>query len=524
MFPRALLNILLSLGVTASGRAQAGPPARPLSLEDALQIALPASEAVGLARAAVTRSNGEQLRARSEFFPQLTGSASYSRLLKSQFSGFAESDTSTGPARPNSCDRFFSDPTLPIGERVDSLEKSLECVSAVNPFGSLGSLPFGRANTWNLGLSLSQTLFSGGRVMGQVQAANAGRRSANIGLSTAEAQLTLDVVQTYFDAALAQQLAAISQAALDQADSALRETTLRRSLGTVPEFDLLRARVTRDNQRAVAIQRASDRELAGLRLKQLLDLPTAEPIGLVTALDDSALAATPSLQTLVAEAGDTSTERRAPVRQAAEGVVAQEGLLKVARSQHYPSVSLTSAYGKVGYPSSALPSWNDFLTNWNLAVGLQLPLFTGGRIKGDNLVAQAGLDEARLRLRQTMEYAQLDAQNSLQQLASAREALRASQGTAEQADRAYQIADLRFREGISTHIELLDARLALEQSRANRALAARDLQVARVRVALISRLPLAGATATTPITTSSRSTQRQAVQPQSAAATGSGIP
>jgi outer membrane protein TolC len=493
MFRRTLLCAALSLGGAAIAPAQTSTPSRSLSLEDALQLARPASEMVGIARAAVTRAGGEQLRARSEFFPQLTGSASYSRLLESQFSSLAGSDTSSGPVRPNSCDRFFGDPTKPIGERVDLLEKSLECVSWVNPFGSLGSLPFGRTNTWNLGVSLSQTLFSGGRVRGQAQAANAGRRSADIGHSAAEAQLTLDVVRTYFDAVLAQQLAGIAETALDQADSTLRETTLNRSLGTVPEFDLLRARVTRDNQRSLAIQLASDRDVADLRLKQLLDLPASQPIRLITALDDSALAGTPSLNALVAEDADTQPERRAAVRQAAEGVAAQEGLLKVARSQHYPSVSLTSAYGRVGYPSSTLPNWSDFLTNWNVAVGLQLPFFTGGRIKGDKLMAQAGLEEARLRLRQTTEYSQLDARSSLQKLAASREALRASEGTTEQADRAYQIADLRFREGVSTHTELLEARLALERARANRALAARDVQIARVRLALISRLPLAGA-------------------------------
>lgn len=522
MLRRALLGAALLLGSPAGVAAQTPSPPRPLSLEDALQLALPASEVVGLARAAVTRARGEQLRARSEFLPQLSGSASYSRLLKSQYSGFATTDSSAGPARPNSCDRFFSDPQRPIAERVDSLERSLECVSAVNPFGSLGSLPFGRANTWNLGLSLSQSLFSGGRVPGQAQTANAGRRSADIGLTAAEAQLTLDVVQTYFDAALARQLAAIAQTALDQADSTLRETALRRSLGTVPEFDLLRARVTRDNQRSQAIQRGADRDLAELRLKQLLDLPSTQPISLLTAPDDSALAKTPSLSALIAEEGDTATERRAPVRQAAQGVMAQEGVLKVARSQRYPSVAVTSAYGRVAYPSSALPGWNDFLTNWNVAVGLQLPLFTGGRITGDNLVARAGLEEARLRLRQTSESAQLDALNSLQQLASAREALRASDGTEEQAERAYQIAALRFREGISTHTELLDARLSLEQARANRAVAARDVQVARMRLALIARLPLAGATPQT--TSSPRATQRAGASTQSAATTGSGIP
>jgi outer membrane protein TolC len=72
----------------------------------------------------------------------------------------------------------------------------------------------------------------------------------------------------------------------------------------------------------------------------------------------------------------------------------------------------------------------------------------------------------------------------------ARAAWQASQGTAEQATRAYSIAEVRYREGISTQIELNDARILLEQSVANRALAARNLQVARVKLALLPNLPL----------------------------------
>ncbi|NOT08064.1 MAG: TolC family protein, partial [Gemmatimonadales bacterium] len=345
---------LAALLCSVSLAAQQPPAAQPLTLEAALQMARTASEAVGLARAAVTRAQGEQYRARSEFFPQLGASASYTRLLKSQYSGFASSDSAedNGTPRPSSCERFAPNPALPIGQRVDSLEAALECVSSVDPFGSLGSLPFGRVNTYNLGLSLSQTLFAGGRVRGQLSAANAGRRSAEIGLSAAEAELTLDVVQTYFDAVLAEQLARIATSALGQADTTLAQTELRRAVGTVPEFDLLRARVTRDNARAAAIQRASDRDIARLRLKQLLDLPDGRAIELTTALDDSALAATPTLAPLLAMEGDTSAGHRAPVRQAAEGVTAQEGLLKVAASQHYPAVSLSSAYGRVAYPGS----------------------------------------------------------------------------------------------------------------------------------------------------------------------------
>ena len=516
-----IFAVLLVFGGAAPGLGQAPGAPRPLTLEEALQLALPGSEVVGLARSAVNRAHGEQLKTRSELFPQLTGSASYSRLIKSQFSSLARTDTSAS-ATPTSCDKFLADPSFPIGARVDSLEKALECVSSVNPFGNLGSLPFGRANTYNLGLSLSQTLFSGGRVSGQIQAANAGRRSAELGLTQSEAQLTLDVVQAYFDAALGDQLSGIALTALEQADSTLRETELRRSLGTVPEFDLLRSRVTRDNQRAIAIQRASDRDLSYLRLKQLLDIPGTTPLRLTTVPDDSAMASIPSLNALLAGEGDTTSEQRAPVKQAALAITAQEGLLKAAKSQNLPAVALTSAYGRVAYPGSGLPSWGQFLTNWSVAVGLTVPLFTGGRISGDKLVARANLEDARLRFRQSSEFAQLDARSSLQQLSSAREILWASEGTAAQAVRAYEIAEIRYREGISTHTELLEARLALEQARANRAQAARDALVARVRMALIARLPLAGAG--TSGASTAAATRRPAPQTQTSATSGFGIP
>jgi outer membrane protein TolC len=61
-----------------------------------------------------------------------------------------------------------------------------------------------------------------------------------------------------------------------------------------------------------------------------------------------------------------------------------------------------------------------------------------------------------------------------------------------QAQRAYEIADLRYREGISTNLELSDSRLSLQVAQANRAQAARDLQVARAHVALLPDLPVGG--------------------------------
>ena len=104
---------------------------------------------------------------------------------------------------------------------------------------------------------------------------------------------------------------------------------------------------------------------------------------------------------------------------------------------------------------------------------------------------------------------------TINSLLQARAAWLASLGTAEQAARAYSIAEVRYKDGISTQIELNDARILLEQAVTNRALAARNLQVARVKLALLPDLPLQTTGSATAQTQSTATQQTQQQQPVS---------
>jgi len=163
---------------------------------------------------------------------------------------------------------------------------------------------------------------------------------------------------------------------------------------------------------------------------------------------------------------------------------------KIARSEYLPNLTLSTSYGRVAFPTGGVPNWNNFVNNWTVTVGASMPLFTGGRIRGENVVAQANVAEAKARLQQTKELASLDARQAVAELQQAVATLAASGGTADQATRAYNIAEVRFKEGLSTQLELTESRLLLQQARANRAQAARDFQVARLRLTLLKDLPL----------------------------------
>jgi outer membrane protein len=494
--------------------AQSPSQARAISLEEAVRTAEAQSEAIRIARAGVQRSQGQQYQARSQRLPQLNASASYTRTLASQFDigGSAPAVDTTKPAPPPTpCDQYLRDATATTTERLAGLEDASRCALGQNPFSSFGNLGFGAKNQYNAGLAFSQSLFSGGRISAQNAVANSGRRSAEIELAAQRAQVRLDVTQAYYDAALADRLVALAESSAVQTDKVLRQTQLARTVGNVSEFELLRAQVSSSNQRPIVIQRQSDREVAYLRLKQLLNLPLENAIQLTTVVDDP-VATTAALNATVEITGDTVAVDRATVRQAAEAIDAQRGLLRVAKAQRFPTLALTSQYGKVAFPLTNFPGSGDFRTNWTVALGTQFPLFTGGRIKGDQMVAEANVRDAQARYDQLREFAALDSRVTINDLLQARAAWQASLGTAEQANRAYSIAEVRYKEGISTQLELNDARILLEQAVANRALAARNLQVARVKLELLPDLPLQGTSATQAQAQSQAAAQQQSQQ------------
>jgi outer membrane protein len=460
------------LAVPSRGAAQAAPaapaqavspapapqPARVLTLDDALALAEVRNETVLIAEADVRRARGVEAQVHSRRLPQLTGSASYDRTLQSEFEGIFDADSIGGGE--NGGDDAFAD------------------------------LPFGQPNAYRLGLSFSQLIYAGGRERALERQARLGRESASLSVGQTKAQLAFDVAQAFYDAALADRIFIIADETLAQATRTLEQTRTKREAGLVSEFELLRAQVDRDTLQAPRVRAGNNRDVAYFRLKQLLDLPLGEPVQLAAQLDDARLAPAARFATRLAEAEATPTARlRSAVTQADLGVQASEEGVNIADAQRKPAIALQSAYGLVNYPST-FPGIDDWRTNWTVGVGLQLPILTGGRIKAEQNIARADLDGARARLQLTKELSDLDDASARASLDAARAQWETTAGTIQQAGRAYEIAELRFREGLSTQLELSDARLLLASAQVTRARAARDLQLTRVRFALLPELPL----------------------------------
>jgi outer membrane protein len=423
---------------------------RALSLDEAMEIAVKRTGRVAIARADARRADANVRIARSAWLPQLSGYGSYERTIESEFEGLFD-------------------------------------------FGMMGpEIPFGQKNAWRAGLSLAQEIWSFGRTGGRIGAARAGRDLADVGVRSAAARARLDAAHAYYDALLAGELLRIAEATLEQAEGALEMAKIGFKNGRTPEFDLLRADVARDNQRSVVTQRRSDRDLAVLRLKQVIGLALGESIRLTTPLGGGKMAEQRPVDAGAIAAAEGEASRRAPVRQAQAALRLQEAALEVARAERWPSLSLVSSYGVVNYPADLFPGSDDWRTNWTAGVVLSVPLFSGLRVSGQIDAAEADVSRARTELAEIRRASTVDRMAAEQDLAVAGTIWRQSERTVAQAERAHQIAEVRFRQGVSSHLDLVDSRLLLDQARAIRARTARDLYLARLRMELLADLPFEG--------------------------------
>ena len=479
---------LAPCAVAAQPASGAAP--RALSLAEALTLATGESEQIAIARAGSLRAQGQLGQARSALMPQLATTMNWQKQLQNQFAAISERSSRNASGGSGSRDTTSA---------------------ADNPITRIFASPY----NFNVGLSASQPLYGGGRATANIRAARAARESADIGITSAQAQVQLDVTQSYYDALLTDRLVAIAESSLVQSERTLRQVQLTRNVGSASEFDLIRARVTRDNQRPGWLQSRTNRDLAYVRLRQLLNLPPDQPLTLTDSIAESPVSAPvanvapittvnvnvadvltidPQVQAAVSRVlagSDTGIATRAPVKQALKGVEVAQQQLKATKAQRLPSIGATTNYQRLAYPAGILPkSLGDFFPNWSVGIGLSYPFFTGGRVRGEVQAAEASVIEARQRLRLAQEGASLDARQAVAQLTESEASWQASVGTAEQAQRAYDIAEVRFREGISTQLELSETRNQLQQALANRAQAARNLQVARKRLELLPYLPL----------------------------------
>jgi len=152
-------------------------------------------------------------------------------------------------------------------------------------------------------------------------------------------------------------------------------------------------------------------------------------------------------------------EKRPDIRQAEQVLVAANARIGVARAQYFPTISLTGFFGWASTDLSNL--FTGPAQVWSWSGSLTAPIFTGGAIMGQVKAAEAIQQQALLSYQSTIQTAFREVDDALVDQKLTREQLEAQQRQLDSLREYTRLAWLRYENGFTSYLEVLDAERSL---------------------------------------------------------------
>ncbi len=336
---------------------------------------------------------------------------------------------------------------------------------------SFGSIT---ANNFSTPLDLSYEIDLWGRVRRGFESARADAQASLAAFHNVLLVLQADVGQNYFALrALDAELATV-RGTVDLRKEQVRLVRSRFEGGVGNELDVARAetelatteaelaslarrRAELENALAILVgENPSSFKLAALEGEPRWNPPPPEiPAGLPAAL----------------------LERRPDVAEAERQLAASNARIGVAKAAFFPVVRLTGSGGYLSGEVENLFNWESRV--WSIGPSVSLPIFAGGRNLAEYRRSRFTYDEAVAKYRQRILAAFGEVENSLSGIRRLSEQSAAQQRAVVSARRAAALATDRYRSGIVSYLEVVDAsREALQTERADAQLAGQRLVAA----------------------------------------------
>ncbi len=152
-------------------------------------------------------------------------------------------------------------------------------------------------------------------------------------------------------------------------------------------------------------------------------------------------------------------EKRPDIRQAEQELIAANARIGVAKAQFFPTISLT---GLFGWSSTELHNLFTGAANvWSYGGNILAPIFTGGALRGQLRATEAVQQQALLTYMSTVQTAFREVNDSLNDQKQTREQLEAQRRQVDTLKEYARIARIRYDNGYTSYIEVLDAERSL---------------------------------------------------------------
>jgi outer membrane protein TolC len=336
-------------------------------------------------------------------------------------------------------------------------------------------------DNWRTRLDLQWPIYTFGRVQALERSARSEVMAAEKDVTTSSADSRLDATRAFWALVTANESVRVVEEALALVDAHLRDVKNMQDAGLLAPNDVLMVEARRSRQQVQLIEARNMRDVAEADLRRVTGL--APDIAITTdAVLEEPPPALPAHGTLLAEARAGRSERQALLaRMDAIG----ERRTAVAAGLK-PTIAVAAGFDYARPNPRIFPragEWND---SWDVGVNVAWPLWDGGRVKADVAEVAANRRAVEQRLAEFDTVLDFEVKQRQLDLGAARASILAATDELAAAAEARRVVSERFRAGLVTNTEVLDAQQALlvAQFDRTRALASARLAQARLDRAL----------------------------------------
>ncbi|MBU1347516.1 MAG: TolC family outer membrane protein [Alphaproteobacteria bacterium] len=317
-------------------------------------------------------------------------------------------------------------------------------------------------------ISLSQSLYSGGRIARGIDAAEAGVLSGRESLRSIEQQVLAAVIQAYVDVQRDIEILRIREANVAVLRRQLDESNARFEVGEITRTDVSQseARLAQSEADFAGAQAQLSASRAGYAA-----IVGQAPAGLV---DPPAL---PGVPDDFETAMDIGLAENPNVLAAEYDLRAAEARHSQARSAYLPSVGLTSSYG--GATEISDFDLSDRTTSFQAGVSVSVPLFTGGLNRSRVVQALEQANAAQIEIERQRRVVLQNVSTAYTQVISSQAQLQAGEAGVAAARVAAEGVRQEQQVGLRTTLDVLNGELELRNAEINLAVARRNIYVAQ---------------------------------------------
>jgi len=325
---------------------------------------------------------------------------------------------------------------------------------------SIGPITLGSLDNYSVGLNVTQPLFAGGAIPARINAGRLGALLADQTVRAAVQETVYTAQYGYYNVLLDQHLYTISSDAVKSSQAHLNDVKQKRTAGVASDFDVLRAEVELSNFTAELIRSRNAINVAKANLIKIMGVSQDSSFTLSDELNYTPFNIT--MQDAVANA----YRNRPDLFSKELGIKQQKEQLAIARSTYFPVISAyyDNIWSKPDPHNRTLIDWGRAYSSGVVAAW---PLFDGFAREGAIIEQKARLKQSQIDLVDTEETAMFELTSAILSIEDAAEFVESQKLNLSRAEEGLRLAEVGYREGINTQVEMIDAQAALTTARAN---------------------------------------------------------